>query len=158
MTEPQALEAWLAPLSRVAAAALAGIVLGLNRDLQGKPVGVRTLGVVAVAACVLTYAAIEFEMTAGAPAGEMAGRAVQGLMAGIGFLGGGVILHVRARAVEGLTTAAMIWLTTVLGVACGLGAWHIVLIGAFAALLLVSFGGRFEQAARKLAGRPPERD
>ena len=58
MTEPQALEAWLAPLSRVAAAALAGIVLGLNRDLQGKPVGVRTLGVVAVAACVLTYAAI----------------------------------------------------------------------------------------------------
>lgn len=158
MPEFQALDAWLAPLSRVAAAALAGIALGLNRDLSGKPVGVRTLGVVSVAACVLTYAAIEFEMDNGALSGEMVGRAVQGLMAGIGFLGGGVILHVRARAVEGLTTAAMIWLTTVLGVACGLGAWHIVLIGAFAALLLVSFGGRFEQAARKLAGRPPERD
>lgn len=154
---PDALDAWLTPLGRIAAAAMAGIVLGLNRDLNGKPVGVRTLGVVSVAACVLSYAAIEFEIDAGTVSGEMVGRAVQGLMAGIGFLGGGVILRTRARSVEGLTTAAMVWLTTVLGVACGLGAWHIVVIGALAALLLVSFGGGFEQAARRIAGRPPEK-
>jgi putative Mg2+ transporter-C (MgtC) family protein len=61
---------------------------------------------------------------------------VQGALAGIGFLGGGVILH-HDRNVEGLTTAAAIWTSAVLGAACGLGAWQLVVTGGALALLLL---------------------
>jgi putative Mg2+ transporter-C (MgtC) family protein len=63
---------------------------------------------------------------------------IQGVMAGISFIGAGVILRdARARTVEGLTTAATVWVTAALGIACGLGRWDVVVIGAAIALLLL---------------------
>jgi putative Mg2+ transporter-C (MgtC) family protein len=57
-------------------------------------------------------------------------RVIQGLLAGIGFLGGGAILHgTGENKVHGLTTAASLWIVNCLGIACGLGAW----VAAFAA-------------------------
>jgi len=54
---------------------------------------------------------------------------IQGVMAGISFIGAGVILrNVEARSVEGLTTAATVWVSAALGVACGLGAWRTIAI------------------------------
>jgi putative Mg2+ transporter-C (MgtC) family protein len=67
---------------------------------------------------------------------------IQGIMAGISFIGAGVILRdAQARTVEGLTTAATVWVTAALGIACGLAAWTIV--GAalvIALILLVALG------------------
>jgi putative Mg2+ transporter-C (MgtC) family protein len=128
-----------------------GVVLGLNRDLKGKPIGVRTLGLVALACCALTESAMFLGRIQG-QSPEVVGRAIQGLMAGIGFLGGGVILHTKTN-VHGLTTAAMVWLTAALGVGCGLGALHIVGFTLIAALLLVVFGGPFERSIHRLVGR-----
>ena len=57
---------------------------------------------------------------------------------GVGFIGAGVILRdAQARTVEGLTTAATVWVTAALGIACGLGHWDVVLIGTAIALLLL---------------------
>jgi putative Mg2+ transporter-C (MgtC) family protein len=63
---------------------------------------------------------------------------IQGVMAGISFIGAGVILrNPEAQTVEGLTTAATVWVAAALGIACGLAAWNVVVIGVVLALLLL---------------------
>ena len=75
---------------------------------------------------------------------------IQGVMAGISFIGAGVILRdAKARTVEGLTTAATVWVTAALGIACGLGRWDVVVIGAVIALHAAGRGRRWVEAARQ---------
>jgi putative Mg2+ transporter-C (MgtC) family protein len=63
---------------------------------------------------------------------------IQGVMAGISFIGAGVILRdAQAKTVEGLTTAATVWVTAALGIACGLAAWTIVGVAVVIALVLL---------------------
>ena len=63
---------------------------------------------------------------------------IQGIMAGISFIGAGVILRdAQAKTVEGLTTAATVWVTAALGIACGLAAWTIVSVAVVIALVLL---------------------
>lgn len=113
----------------------------MDRELLGKPLGFRTLSIVSLASCALTVAAARYDTALGAEHHETVGRAIQGLMAGIGFLGGGVILHTREHHVHGLTTAALVWLTAALGVVCALADWAIVVF-ALVLAMLVLLGGR----------------
>ena len=70
---------------------------------------------------------------------------IQGVMAGISFIGAGVILRdPGARTVEGLTTAATVWVAAALGIACGLAAWTTIAVGAALALLLLAGVGWLE--------------
>ena len=80
-----------------------------------------------------------------------------GLMAGIGFLGGGVILHHRNQSIRGLTTAALVWLTAALGIACGLGAWTLVVTASGLALALLWIGRPLEAWLRRIRARTPTR-
>src|SRR5438876_39520 len=108
---------------RLGAAALIGVALGLNRDLHGKPTGVRTLGLVGIGAA-LAVLAVSHSSAADAS------RVIQGIVTGIGFLGAGVIIRTSdAQPVHGLTTAACVWLTACMGAACGLGQWLVILVG-----------------------------
>lgn len=136
---------WSDDLLRLLAAAFIGALIGLDRELLGKPLGFRTLGVVAIASCALVVAVDRYDLSA-AGDNENVGRAIQGLMAGIGFLGGGVILHTRRDHVKGLTTASLVWLTAALGVVCGLGAWAVAVIAVVLAMLIVKAGGPLERA------------
>jgi putative Mg2+ transporter-C (MgtC) family protein len=134
---------------RLGAAALTGALIGINRDLANKPIGMRTLGLVALGAAIVSLAGIQVEGMAGNP--DALSRVIQGViqsvMAGISFIGAGVILRDReARRVEGLTTAATVWVTAALGIACGLGAWHTVGIALVIALLLLMAVGWLENA------------
>ncbi len=125
---------------RLGAAALAGAAIGINRDLADKPIGMRTLGLVALGAASVAVAAIEVPGMAENPdaMSRVVQGIVQGVMAGISFIGAGVILrNAQARTVEGLTTAATVWVTAALGIACGLGRWDVVLIGVAIALVLL---------------------
>jgi putative Mg2+ transporter-C (MgtC) family protein len=71
---------------------------------------------------------------------------IQGIMAGISFIGAGVILRdAQARTVEGLTTAATVWVTAALGIACGLAAWRIATVGVIVSLVLLAAVGWLEQ-------------
>lgn len=111
---------------RLGLAALTGVLLGLNRDLRGKPLGMRTLGLVALGAAAVTVAAVQFEnlMFYPDPLSRVVQGVVQGVLAGISFIGAGVVLRDRQRGtVEGLTTAATVWVAAALGIACGLAAW-----------------------------------
>lgn len=125
---------------RLGAAALSGIVLGLNRDLADKPIGMRTLGLVALGAAVVAVAGIQvpgMQTNADAMSRVIQG-VIQGIMAGISFIGAGVILrNAQAGTVEGLTTAATVWIAAALGIACGLAAWNAVVIAGVIALVLL---------------------
>jgi putative Mg2+ transporter-C (MgtC) family protein len=132
---------------RLGAAAFAGAMIGLNRDLAQKPIGMRTLGLVALGAATVTVATTTVPgMVENKDAmSRVVQGVIQGIMAGISFIGAGVILRdARTRTVEGLTTAASVWVTAAVGIACGLGAWSVVLIGTAIALALLVLVGRFE--------------
>ncbi|KMO44116.1 hypothetical protein VQ03_05010 [Methylobacterium tarhaniae] len=142
---------------RLGAAVLAGGLVGINREMHAKPVGVRTLGLVALGAALVTMAGAGFS---GEDTDANASRAIQGTITGIGFLGAGVILKGAGNRVHGLTTAAAIWVTAALGIVCGLGAYRPLALGTgfFLAILLV--GGIIDRAIeerlnRRKGGRPP---
>jgi putative Mg2+ transporter-C (MgtC) family protein len=146
---------------RSAAAVIVGILVGLNRDLAGKPIGMRTLALVSLGAAVVSIATIHFSDLADHPdaLSRVVQGIIQGIMGGIGFIGAGVILRdPRARTVEGLTTAATVWLTAGLGIACGLAAWNVIAVAvAFALVTLVGVNwleaAYLQRAARRIARR-----
>lgn len=112
---PQAVQV----IARLVVAALLGAVIGLQREHIGKPAGLRTHMLVALAAALFVVSGVEYGMSA-----SDLSRIIQGLAAGIGFIGAGAILKLpETRFVTGLTTAAGIWMTAAVGVAAGLGRW-----------------------------------
>jgi putative Mg2+ transporter-C (MgtC) family protein len=144
---------------RLGAATLVGVLLGLNRDLHGKPTGVRTLGLV----CLGSALAV---MSIHAVTGPDAGRVIQGIVTGVGFLGAGVIIRSeKGHHVHGLTTAACVWVTACIGAACAIAQWQIVVMGIVLGLVILVLGGPFEKAIdRRWLGRggevldqPPDR-
>lgn len=136
--------------ARLAAAMSAGMLMGLNRDLRGKPAGVRTMGLVGLGAALATMAASGF-VTATNMNVDAVSRAIQGIITGIGFLGAGVIFRDETEhRVRGLTTAASIWLTGCFGMVCGIGAWTVGFIALALALLLLIFGKTVEKMAHRL--------
>jgi len=129
-----------------------GMCLGLNRDLHHKPAGVRTFSLVSVGSALVTLAATQLLPTDGGAVG----RIIQGVLTGIGFVGAGVIFHgERGRGVAGLTTAAAIWFTAVLGIGCGLGQYALVVMGLVASLAILVIGRPIERLAEHLAGSKP---
>jgi putative Mg2+ transporter-C (MgtC) family protein len=100
----------------------------------------RTLGLVALGAAVVSLATIRVEGMADHPdaLSRVVQGIIQGIMAFISFIGAGVILRdTQAKTVEGLTTAATVWVTAALGIACGLAAWTIVGVAVVLALILL---------------------
>ncbi|MFZ1107643.1 MAG: MgtC/SapB family protein [Rhodomicrobium sp.] len=134
---------WPDAVIRLTAATVIGGAIGLDREAHGKPTGVRTLGIVALGSALVVLAS-QHPGGADANAGS---RVIQGVITGIGFLGAGVILrNPTGKRVHGLTTAAAIWLTACIGVACGLGAWPLVITSVVLAALILAFGRPIERA------------
>ena len=103
---------------RTGAAVLAGTLIGINRDLHHKSAGVRTHSLVSLGSALVMMVGFAVD----GRNGEGATRVIQGLVTGIGFLGAGVILHRETKKrIEGLTTAASIWVAAAFGMACGAG-------------------------------------
>ncbi|HEX8593098.1 MAG TPA: MgtC/SapB family protein [Pseudomonas sp.] len=104
---------------RLLIAALLGGILGFEREQKGKAAGVRTHMLVAMGAALFVLA----PRLAGADDAALS-RVIQGIVAGIGFLGAGTILKGREQhtgQVKGLTTAAGLWMTAAIGIAAGMG-------------------------------------
>ena len=131
---------------RLLSAVLIGCVIGLDRNLHGKPTGMKTLGLVALGASLTTMASMDFSFVQGAYDPGAVSRTIQGVITGIGFLGAGVIIHDRtSERVHGLTTAASIWVTAAIGIVCGLGAWKIAGIALVIVLILFIVGRPLER-------------
>src|SRR5688572_28530902 len=129
---------------RMGAAVVAGIVIGSNRDLAGKPMGMRTLALVSLGAAVVSLATIRLEVFSDHPdaLSRVVQGIIQGVMGGIGFIGAGVIMRdAQSETIKGLTTAATAWVTAALGTACALAARSIVAVAlGLARITLVAVG------------------
>lgn len=115
--------------------------------------GARTLGLVALGAAIVTVAAITDPIVSVAPdaRSRVLQGVLQGVLAGIGFIGAGVIVRASGVEVRYLTTAATVWATAALGIACGLGEWMLSGIGVTFALLILA-GEGVENAVVKMLG------
>lgn len=142
---------------RLALAACLGAAIGLNREISLKPAGLRTHALVCLGAALATLVGL---LLAGAPAADVTApaRIIQGIVAGVGFIGGGVILHRDARTVEGLTTAASIWIVSVTGVAVGAGLWRASIVAVALSLLVLTLGRRIDLALHRAKGDATNHD
>ena len=138
---------------RTGAAVLAGTLLGINRDLHHKSAGVRTHSLVALGSAMVVMLAFVVD----SHNRDGVTRVVQGLVTGIGFLGAGVILHRDTKKrIEGLTTAASIWVAAAFGMACGAGLFILVAITLTAALLVLVLGGPLEKWLERVFAPKPD--
>ena len=129
---------------RLGLAMVAGAIVGVDRELKRKPAGLRTHALVAIGSALVVLVVLA---VGGGPGGDPLSRAIQGIITGIGFLGAGVIMqYEHERRVEGLTTAASIWVAAGLGMACGAGLIELTAI-ALGATLLVLVGGEVVERA-----------
>src|SRR5262245_53018116 len=139
---------------RLGAATVVGAAVGLNRELAGKPAGLRTHALVSLGAAALIVIGLGLGGDSGTPS-----RIMQGVIAGVGFIGGGVILHDR-RSVHGLPTAASIWVVASAGLATGSGQWATALLVVMLALIVLVAGHVLDRALDRGGRRRPrnERD
>ena len=139
---------------RLLLAAALGGVLGYEREHQGKAAGIRTHMLVALGAALFVLV----PQQGGMGIADMS-RVIQGVVAGIGFLGAGAIIKQRREAhVQGLTTAAGVWLTAAIGIACGLGRETTAVLSTLLALVILAVVPRWlERSAAGASDPPPKR-
>jgi len=137
---PDAAEMTRISLRLVIAAALGGL-LGYEREQKGKAAGLRTHMLVALSAALFVLV----PQQAGASMADLT-RVLQGLVAGVGFLGAGaIIMGNRRQEAKGMTTAAGIWLTAAIGVAAGMGRESTAILSTFLALVILYLIPKIEQ-------------
>ncbi len=142
---------------RLGAAAVLGGLVGLERELHGRSAGLRTHLLVCLGAALAMVVSLNFAEVFGTALHPSLqcdpARIAYGVMAGVGFLGAGAILH-QGSGVRGLTTAASLWCSAAIGLGCGFGMFEIV----GAATLIVLFALRtLAWAERKIAARSHRR-
>ena len=131
----------LAIAGRLALAAALGAVIGVDRELLQKPAGTRTHALVALGAALLALVSALLTLPSAGADLASPSRIIQGVVAGIGVIGGGVILRLESeQRVEGLTTAASIWVVSAVGLAAGLGLWRSALITVVIAQIVLLAG------------------
>jgi putative Mg2+ transporter-C (MgtC) family protein len=138
--------------TRLVVAAVLGGALGYERERHGKDAGFRTH----ILICVGSALFVTIPLQAGIPVAEMS-RVIQGVVTGIGFVGGGAILKLdEQHRIEGLTTAVGIWLTAAIGIAAGLGREGSALVGALLALFVIAaLRSVSERVSRNAGDRDP---
>ena len=129
--------------TRLVAATLIGSGVGLDRELRHKPAGLKTHALVALGAALIIVVSSSLTDLLH-PDSSVMSRVIQGIIAGVGFLGGGAILKSSEEMVTGVTTAASIWLVASLGIACGAGEFATALIALAIALVVLVLGNAFE--------------
>ena len=135
---------------RLLVAAVLGAAMGWERELAGKAAGMRTHMLVALGCATFVLASLE----AGVSAGDLT-RVIQGVAAGIGFVGAGAILKMSEQGqIMGLTTAASIWMTAATGVAVGAGRLGLAVAGACLAVIILRLFPSARSAAPGTGGAP----
>ena len=137
-------------LVRLLMAALLGGVLGYERERHGKAAGVRTHMLVAMGAALFVLV----PQQGGMDVADMS-RVIQGIVTGVGFLGAGAIIKRHSEEdVQGLTTAAGVWMTAAIGIACGLGREATAVLSTLMALVVLGLVPKFTDSR---LGKDPAR-
>lgn len=142
---------WHEIVLRFVSAMIVGALLGLNRELRGKPAGLRTNALVCLGSALFVMSSMALAPSEhGNPDPSAVSRVIQGVVTGIGFLGAGVILReTSGTRIHGLTTAAAIWLTSALGIMCGLGLWPVAGVAVLLTLAILILSRPVERFLHK---------
>ncbi len=137
---------------RLVLAAFLGGLLGLQRERNGKEAGIRTHMLVAAGSALFVLVPLQTGMDE-----DGVSRVLQGLLAGIGFLCAGTILKLQDEEhVRGLTTAAGIWMTAAIGMACGLGRETTAVLSTLLVLGILVLEGPFRRLGLRKDQDSPE--
>jgi putative Mg2+ transporter-C (MgtC) family protein len=147
----------LEPLIRLTLAAVLGGLVGLEREVRGRQAGFRTNILVALGCCLAMVVSISFAYHPWPRPGMFninvdPARLAYNVMAGIGFLGAGIIVK-NGGSVRGLTTAAALWCVAAIGLACGFGLYLIAVFSALIILLVLWILDHFERFLPKVRYR-----
>lgn len=112
-------------------ASLLGAIIGIEREFSHKPAGLRTHILVSMGSCLITTISIFFFSMDYA-------RIVANIIVGIGFIGAGTIIGSHEH-VQGVTTAASIWITAAIGIACGIGYFVVAILTTIITLFVLRF-------------------
>jgi len=133
---------------RLAAAAVLGLVIGVDRELRAVSAGLRTHMLVSLAAA--TFAILAFEIVARATAEGVQNpdpvRIIEAVTAGVAFLAAGTIIR-GSNGVHGLTTGAAMWLAGAIGLACGVGAFFVAIVATVLGMVILTAVRAAEKAA-----------
>ncbi len=137
---------------RMIAAVILGSIIGFERERAGKAAGLRTHILVALGTCVFVLACSGYGMSS-----DGLSRVIQGIVTGIGFLGAGSILKINEeRDIQGLITAAGIWMTAAIGVAVGLGTLGLAILATILTLIVLTLIGQIDYKTEKKQPSQPE--
>lgn len=121
---------------RLLYSALLGVIIGYNRQLRYHNAGLRTFALITIGSCIAMLCSIYIPLSFGM--GDYTRIAAQ-VVSGVGFLGAGAIIRGRGNQIQGMTTAALIWVSAVLGLAVGAGMYITgLLITVIVLLILIS--------------------
>ena len=149
-------ESSLVAIGRLGLAAVLGAAVGLNRELSAKPAGLRTHALVSLGAALLTLIGLALTDPSDTETFGAASRVLQGLIAGVGFIGGGVILRrEESKEVHGLSTAASIWIVSAIGVGAGCGLWRTSGAAVVLALVILALGDPIDRLLRNRRREEP---
>lgn len=126
------MQEWDVLITRLLLALAAGGAIGWNRGMAGKPAGIRTHMLISMGAALFVMTAIA------SGSADSEGRAIQGVAAGVGFLGAGEIVHRTVAGMQkplNLTSAAAIWVAASAGVAAGAGLWKLIVTATVLTLI-----------------------
>jgi putative Mg2+ transporter-C (MgtC) family protein len=140
---------------RLGLAILFGMAVGWEREVAEKPAGLKTHMLVALAASAVTLVAVEMVDTIGTAHRDVVrpdpSRVIEAVIAGVAFLGAGVIIRSRGN-VRGITTGASVWLAGVLGLSCGAGYFAIAAVTTVLALITLTVIRAFEKRYIRRSG------
>lgn len=150
---------------RLVMSVVVGLLVGLDREWRGKPVGIRTLALVSLGSALICLATVHYSLLEARPdaVSRVVQGVIQGVMTGIGFIGAGAIIKGRTQQqAHGLTTAATVWVTAALGIACALATWAIVWIGVGLTIVVLvvlhPIDFWFDRHRAALGGKEPSTD
>lgn len=140
-------------LLRLLLASLLGGIIGLEREIHGRPAGFRTHLLVSLGSCLFCICSVEFYRIFGDfsginPIGVDPGRIAAQVVTGIGFLGAGAIIREKA-SIRGLTTAACLWVAAALGIACSIGLFYLAICVTAVALISLLLLKQVEKRLRR---------
>lgn len=147
-------------LLKLGLALFLGLLIGIDRQLKNKPLGVKTSMVISVASCLITIVSIESVNVYSTPGHTNMDpmRLAAQIVSGVGFLGAGVILRRNNDVISGLTTASMVWAASALGIAIGAGFYAEATVAMLLIILainvfpyLVKLAGPYSLRQRDLA-------
>jgi putative Mg2+ transporter-C (MgtC) family protein len=134
---------------RLIAALILSAIIGLERQVHGKPAGIRTHALVGLGAAIMTICGVLIAAEYANDGSDVSvdpSRLASVVIQGIGFMGAGVIIQSRG-SVKGLTSAATLWFVAALGIATGFGYWEIATLALIMALLLLIIFKKHEDEA-----------